>query len=42
LSCRSSAFSGTEFQLVTAELTSSEVEQQLGATFSWQEFYKVM
>lgn len=30
LSCRSLAFSGTEFQLVTAELTSSEVEQQLG------------
>jgi hypothetical protein len=30
LSCRSLAFSGTEFQLVTAELTSSEVAQQLG------------
>ena len=30
LSCRSLAFSGTEFQLVTAELKASEVEQQLG------------
>lgn len=30
LSCRSLAFSGTEFQLVTAELKAGEVEQQLG------------
>lgn len=30
LSCRSLAFSGTEFQLVTAELIAGEVEQQLG------------
>ena len=30
LSCRSLAFSGTEFQLVTAELSGCEVEQPLG------------
>eukprot|EP00435_Cladocopium_sp_Y103_P072179 s165_g39.t1 len=35
LSCRSLAFSGTEFQLVTAELTSSEVEQYDAAAQLW-------